>query len=222
MEGLRVNPAHQGRGFATHLHHHLVRLALEQPGIRSLGLATSWKNEKVFHLARASGMRQQGDYRYLRAPAHPDSLSAIAPEQSLSPAALLARLRAGPWLRQTGGYLMAGWVAQQVDEPWLAERLAEGSVWRFGEALALIGRSEGSVWLYGLDGGSEAEQEALARHARHLAWRPDAAPQDFPSLRCFAPPDPALLRPLLAAGLGDPWPDEQFHILHFARDLTDR
>jgi hypothetical protein len=111
---------------------------------------------------------------------------------------------------------MDGWVARPMDRAWLAELAATGGVWRCGEALALAGGGshEGQAWLYLLDGGSAAEQEALVRHARHLAF--DEERETF--LRCFAPLDERLQGPLPAGGLHDP-EDGEFHIFHFLREV---
>lgn len=216
LEGLRVHPAHQGRGFATTLHNHMVDLALRQPGLRTLGLATSSENPKVAHLARTSGMEQWGDYRFFKAEALVEPVEGVLPLSDVDMAALWARVRASRWLRATRGYAMDGWVARPMDEAWLVElRLGRG-IWQCGDALALAGGgSHGDqTWLYLLDGGSEAEQAKLVRHARYLAFQRGGA-QSF--LRCFAPLDEAAQRPLLAGGLHDP-EDGEFHLFHFVRE----
>ncbi|MDQ4078028.1 MAG: GNAT family N-acetyltransferase [Chloroflexota bacterium] len=218
LEGLRVKPEHQGKGYATQLHNHVVALALQQPSIRTLGLATSWENEKVAHLARGSGMTLRGDYRLFKAPGLPDPVLEVTPHPNVSLVNLLARIRASHWLALSGGYAMYGWVARPVDEAWLQEIIIEGGVWRCGEALALTGSGShhDQSWLYLLDGGSEREQEALVRHARYLAYQRDPEAH----LRSFVPVDETLYQPLCEAGMDDPWGGEEgeFHVYHFVRE----
>ncbi len=219
LEGLRVSPRHQGRGYATHFHNHLVEVARQQPGIRTLALATSWENEKVAHLARQSGMTLRGDYRLFKAPALPEPEPNVTPYLAVPPSDLLARVQGCRWLARSDGHAMDGWVARPLDEAWLAEIIGAGGVWRCGDALALLGRGShhDQSWLYLFEGGSEAEQAALVRHARHVTHRLTPRGQ----LRCFAPVDEALVRPLLAAGMGDPWGGDEgeFHVFHFAMDV---
>ena len=216
LEGLRVHPKHQGKGFATVLHHHMVEVALRQPGLRVLGLATSSENPQVAHLARSTGMTLRGEYRFFKGGAAREAVEVVAPFPNANVDALWARVASSNWLRLTGGYAMDGWVARPMDPAWLAEICAAGGVWQCGEALALAGGGshEGQAWLYLLDGGSAAEQEALVRHARHLAF--EEGHETF--LRCFAPLDEGLQGPLLAAGLHDP-EDGEFHIFHFVREV---
>ncbi|MGH2541691.1 MAG: GNAT family N-acetyltransferase [Ardenticatenaceae bacterium] len=219
LEGLRVNPVHQGKGLATHLHNHLVALALQQPGIRTLGLATSWENEKVAYLARGSGMTMRGDYRLFKGSALPEPITNVTPLEGATIAELIERLRAGRWLTLSDGYAMDGWVARPMDEAWLEEIIAAGGCWRCGEALALTGGGShhDQSWLYLFDGGDEPQQSALIHHARHLAYLRDPASH----LRCFAPSDEAFAYPLLAAGMHDPWDGDEgeFHVYHFVRDV---
>lgn len=216
LEGLRVSPAHQGRGFATPLHNHLVALALQEPGVHTVGLATYYKNTKVAHLAQRSGMSLQAEYRFLKGAALPEAITEVQPCTSLTVPDLLARLHASEWLRLTRGYLMDGWVTRPLDENWLTSLIETGGVWQCGGALALMGAGSHTdqTWLYAVEGGEEAEQSVLVRHARHLAFQ--RAPDGF--LRCFLPLDPALTQPLLAAGLHDP-DDGEFHLFHFAMSV---
>jgi RimJ/RimL family protein N-acetyltransferase len=218
LEGMRVHPAHQGKGFATRLHDHLVALALQQPEIRSLGLTTEWDNEKIQHLARRSGMELRAEYRYFRGDGLAEPATGVTHETAVTLASLAEWLRGSRWLEITGGHAMDGWVARPLDEAWLGEIIKDGGVWRCGEALALVGRGGRGrdFWLHFLDQGGEQEQEALARHARHLAYQQggDAA------VRCFVPVDARLHRPLLAAGMQDPWDDdEEFRVHHYVREV---
>lgn len=216
LEGLRVNPAHQGKGFATPLHNHLVALALQEPGVHTVGLATYYKNTKVAHLAQRSGMTLQGEYRFLKGAALPEPEAAVQPYSLVDIPSLFERLHASEWLHLTKGYLMDGWVTRPLDESWLTFLAETGSIWQCGAAIALIGIGAHSeqTWLYLVEGGEEAEQVALIRHARHLVFQGN--PDGF--LRCFIALHPTLAQPLLVAGLHDA-DDGEFHLLHFAMSV---
>jgi RimJ/RimL family protein N-acetyltransferase len=218
LEGMRVHPEYQGRGYATRLHNHLVDLALQQPGIHSLGLTTEWDNEKIQHLARRSGMTLRAQYRYFRGDGLPEPVAGVTHDTAVTLADLLDWLRPSRWWELTGGHAMDGWVARPLDDVWLREIIKEGGVWRCGEALALTGRSSHGreSWLHFLDHGSEQEQEALARHARYLAYQQQG---EDAAVRCFVPVDQRYYRPLLAAGMQDPWDDEEFRVHHYVREV---
>lgn len=213
LEGMRVHPAYQGRGYASQLYHHLVELAGQQPGRRWLGLSTSWETPQMARLAQQSGMTRRGEYRYLRGLAQPAAVPGVEILSSVE----LARLQAGAWLQASRGFVMAGWVARPVDAPWLTARSEAGDLWRYGEAIMWYGRGSygDEQWIYLLEGGSPAEQQVLVRQAQYLAHEA-SGPQAV--LRCFVPMG-APIPPLLEAGLGDPDDEGEFRLYHFVRDF---
>lgn len=219
LEGLRVHPAHQGKGYATPLHNHLVALALAQPGVRHIALSTDWDNAKVAHLSQASGMRLIAQHRFFRGEGLEQGEPAVIVEQGLTAEEVYAQMMASEWLQRTEGYLMWGWVAYPITLEWVANIIKTGLVLRCGDALALTGANSRGVqaWLYWFGGGSEDEQVQLIRHARHLVprWR-----QYEGALRCFTAPLEPLYRAVLAAGMHDAMDDEAFYLNHFVRTLS--
>lgn len=219
LEGMRVHPAHQGQGLSSQLHDHLVEMATRQPGMRTLGLATSWRNLAIAHLARRSGMVQQGDYRMLKREGgghlHP-GVTVIDTTSSL-----LGRIAASAWGRLGGGYLMDGWVARCVTSVWIAELIARGErLWACGDALALAGPAARHQrwWLRVMVGGTVEEQRVLAEHIAQVAFQHTSSEP----LRCLVPNDATLIGPLQTAGFGDPWSGDRgpFHIYHFVLTKT--
>ncbi|MBA3532655.1 MAG: GNAT family N-acetyltransferase [Ardenticatenales bacterium] len=221
LEGVRVHPAYQGRGFASQLHHHLVELAFEQPGIKCLGMTTTADTQAMAHLAERTEMALRAEYRYVRGSALPETPGGVLSHTPTNQAALLADLQQGAWLTASSGYAMNAWVARPLDADWLGEIVATGGVWRRGGAVALAGRGSYGTehWLYLLEGGSEQDREMIVRHLRYLAYQ--ESPEAL--LRCFVPQGAAaLLPPLLDAGMQDP-EGKPFYLHHFVREqpVTD-
>lgn len=221
LEGMRVDPRCHGRGFSSQLHDHLVGLAPQPPDGATLGLATSWKNEAIAHLARRSGMVHRGRYRLLKFHAQGDASDNVhaAPLGD----AITTEFAAGAW-PHAGNAAMDGWVTRRVNAAWFRELEARGCrVWHCGAARAVAGPEQrrSRWWLYAMRGGSAAEQRTLARHLAWLAHRES----NGEALRCFAPNDGAYRAPLVAAGFGDPWDGDSgpFFVDHYEMGLgTDR
>jgi GNAT superfamily N-acetyltransferase len=68
MEGLRVDPAYQGKGLARIMHHYLVTQA-RQLGSGIVRFATGNHNDAVNHLALETGFQDVGRYAYYKAEA---------------------------------------------------------------------------------------------------------------------------------------------------------
>lgn len=217
LEGLRVHPAHQGKGYATPLHNHLVELALAQEGVTHIALATDWDNVKVAHLSQASGMRLIARHRFFKAEPLTQGNTEVIVEKTLSADDIYERMMASDWLKSTEGYLMWGWVTYPITREWVAHILDKGQVLRCGDAIALTGSNSRGVqaWLYWFGGGSEAEQLNVIHHARYLVprWQ-----QYEGALRCFTAPLESLYRTVQAAGMHDAM-EEEFYLNHFVREI---
>lgn len=218
LEGLRVHPAHQGKGYATPLHNHLVELALRQAGVRHIALSTDWDNVKVAHLSESSGMRLITRHRFFRGESLETGEAEVEVDTELTADEIYERMVASDWLKTTEGYLMWGWVAYPATREWVAGVMEKGLVLRCGNAIALTGSNSRGVqaWLYWFGGGSVEEQVKVIRHARHLTprWQ-----QYDGALRSFTAPLESLYQPVLAAGLHDAMDDEVFYLNHFVRDI---
>lgn len=214
LEGLRVHPGHQGKGYATPLHNHLVGLAASQPGATQIALATDWDNEKVAHLSRKSGMELQVRYRFFKGEVMQTAVAAVEEITDVSPPVLHAMMHESNWLQSTGGYLMWGWVATPATVEWVAARLAEGKLYRYGDALLLGGGGSrgGRSWVYWTGGGTPEAQSVLVRHARH------ALPTDDGFLRAFTAPDEEIMSIFREAGMHDP-EDGEFYLNHFVKTV---
>ena len=217
LEGLRVHPGHQGKGYATPLHDHLIHLAATQPGTTQIALATDWDNEKVAHLSRKSGMHLQVAYRFFKSEAMQTGVESVE-EITMDPAVLHAIMHDSPWLKRTGGYLMWGWVATPATVEWVAARLQEGKLYRYGDALLLGGGgSRGDrAWVYWSGGGTPEAQAVLVRHARYAL--PTASHSDDGFLRAFTAPDDTIMAIFREAGMHDP-EDGEFYLNHFLKTV---
>lgn len=220
LEGLRVHPNHQGKGYATPLHNHLVDLALRQPGVRHIALSTDWDNVKVAHLSQASGMRLIARHRFFKGEPLEQGEQDVYVAEGITAGEVYDQMAASEWLHATEGYLMWGWVAYPATQEWVAQVMEKGLVLRCGDALALTGANSRGVqaWLYWFGGGSEAERVNLIRHARHLVpqWQ-----QYDGALRCFTAPLESLYRTVIAAGMHDAMDDDAFYLNHFVRDIDE-
>jgi RimJ/RimL family protein N-acetyltransferase len=146
LEGLRVDPAFQGRGFASQVQNFVVAAGWAMPGIERVGLSTSAQNQSVYHLALRSGMDLICEFRYLSSPAPqlPEQAAAgsggepgagLAEDEGISfltgadLPAVVALLQHSPDLAAMDGHCSDGWSC-----PWLLPGLTEGD----GQSLAEV------------------------------------------------------------------------------------
>ncbi|HBY97222.1 MAG TPA: hypothetical protein DEP84_25305 [Chloroflexi bacterium] len=219
LEGLRVDPDYQGRGYARAMHDFTVSAALEIPGVERVGLATSWENEAVHHMSLASGMHRVGDFHYTVAPAAANETPApdvFGPEDFAAVRALVA---ASECARLAQGHMANGWRFPVLTDALLAQLLSEGQVVGYDRAgqpvvLALLGQNKerADVWVGFLAG---SDHTAI----RDLGWALRRRAVGLPDTRVRAML-PATLSGYAAfneAGFGDP-DDGEFHVYVFERE----
>lgn len=218
LEGLRVGPDYQGRGYARRMHDFTVASALAIPGVERVGLATSWENEAVHHMSLASGMHLVGDFHYTVAPAGAND----APEPTVfSPedfTAVRALVDASECARLAVGHMANGWQFPLLTDELLARLLAAGGVVGYARAeqplaLALLGKNKerADVWIGFLAGDDHVAIQELGCALRRRALDvPDAR------ARAMLPAGLSGYAALRAAGFGD-HQDGEFHVYLFER-----
>ncbi len=128
MEGLRVDPAYQGHGFARILHHFVIN-QVRQRGEGTVRFATAAHNEAVRQLARETGFERVACYL----PYGADILDEPVQGWQQLTAADLGRVRA--WLDQSAHYARAqqsmewDWTYYRITDARLRERLDAGLVY---------------------------------------------------------------------------------------------
>ncbi|MFM8319775.1 MAG: GNAT family N-acetyltransferase [Chloroflexota bacterium] len=145
LEGLRIDPALQGRGIATQLTEalHAAWLALD-PG-SSLRLLTMANRYPVHHISTQMGMRRLGVYVFYRAQTHPPAESGAQPDTLPFDRVPPAELAAAAALAQHNP--AAAWVGELMDMGWqwaparlfyLERAMQRGELWWWGEQQGLL------------------------------------------------------------------------------------
>lgn len=221
LEGLRVDPAHRGRGIARLAHNHAVALA-DRVGSGVLRFATSDHNVAVHRLAEQSGFEQIASFVMARAEAQAGSGA-----ERFRPVSATALPAVRAWLQRAAAYIAAGglveeWWSWQALLPELPRFVQERRLlwWDNGHDLhaGLVAYSEGDesngeqerFWV----NLAAAEDERLPQLWRELCELAEA--RGASSLRARPANTARVAEALTAAG----WEVEPDHVMRvYARPL---
>lgn len=131
LEGLRVDPAHRGKGVAKAIAHHQLQTALRlRP--RSVRFATAEVNAESLHIARSQGFQEIARFVYVEGPvrdtAPPEGVSPVR-----DPAPALEFIRSSSACRAGRGLLGWGWRFPELTPERLARLVADGAVFACGD-----------------------------------------------------------------------------------------
>lgn len=172
LEGLRVDPAHRGKGVAKAIAHHQLAAA-RALNPRSIRFATAEVNAESLHIARSQGFQEIARFTYVEGPvqdtAPPEGVSPIR-----DPAPAWEFIRSSSAYRAARGLLGWGWRFPELTPERLTELIAQGRAFGVGdprEGLLILlpdpYAPESFASVAFLDGTEEAK-DALLRFAH--AW----------------------------------------------------
>lgn len=192
LEGLRVDPIHQGKGVAKLLTTFLLAEA-ERRGARSLRLSSYVENYASLHIVEKYGFRRIAEFKLFELSATAPTTPAVELPQLTDLAAISAGLDPST-LRQRGRLLAFDFTFEQLT-PRLTEELLRASEW-FGlpgdgglpGLLVLSGRhaKDGSLSISYIQGQASYRQLIAAAAA--------TADREQRLLYCMAPPADQLLQ----------------------------
>ncbi|KAB8142063.1 GNAT family N-acetyltransferase [Chloroflexia bacterium SDU3-3] len=196
LEGVRVDPAFRGQGFARAMIRHAIAAARER-GKRTLRYQTDESNTTMHRLAEELGFTLSNRPRWwVGAPVLGEpAFRPLGPERLPQ---LLAEIAASPLLRQTSGLFSVSWTAYELTEQQLRQRLAAGQVVGIpgDEAWAIVTTSRvGGCWV-GYAAGPHAQLVRLLAEVRRSP-NPDE-PEMY--VRAHFPAGAAVLDALAEAG----------------------
>ncbi len=199
FQGLRIDPAVRGRGYAQAFQNYMLAEAARQ-GARVVRLITAHDNSAIHHMAERDGLVRGPDllpWRATALDATPDP-PAMLLTPGPSAAAAWADLPTGPLWSLLGGRVVHHWQVQAWTADLWTAWVAAGAVWSTSDGLIVLAPPRpGSTgrflaWLHPA-ADQPAALPALAQAARRLV------PPNTP-LQALLPPDPALTAALTAAG----------------------
>jgi GNAT superfamily N-acetyltransferase len=210
LEGLRVHPEFEGRGFASHLHEYALDF-WQRHGEGTLRLATASHRLKVHHLCERSGFIKKTELSSFLASAlngpAPGFLEVKADEVEET----WALMRGSPTLAQAAGLMDLGWQWAEPTAQLLRVAASAGHAWWWRDRQGLLLASE--------DTTDEGEQLALlqlvACSAADLVellldYRRLAGSLGYSQASWTAPLASDLLTALAAAGFERSWPEAIF------------
>ncbi len=131
LEGLRVDPAHRGKGVAKALAQHQFESALALKP-RSIRFATAEVNAESLHIAAKQGFQEIARFTYVEGPVREEAApSGVSPVRDVEPA--WAFIRASSAYRDARGFLGLGWRFPELTRERLAERVSRGEVFAWGD-----------------------------------------------------------------------------------------
>lgn len=174
FEGMRTDPAWEGRGVAKGLMRHLLVLA-QQDGVRRVGASTYLDNLASQHILETNGFTRVASFVYCQAEARdlrPESSRSLDEVLPISPDEALDFVTRSRFLQVAGGFLPHGWRFYPFasgPEIALGQMRHLRGVRRAGELVALLctgglAHGPGASSIDFLDGEVEA-MRVLARHA---------------------------------------------------------
>ena len=169
LEGLRVDPAHRGKGVAKALAHHQFESALALKP-RSIRFATAEVNAESLHIAAKQGFQEVARFTYVEGSVRDEPApSGVSPVLDVETA--WAFIRASSAYRDARGFLGLGWRFPELTQERLADLIDRGAVFGYGDpirGLLIQTRDPYAPDLYAaitfLDGDDEA-RDALLRLA---------------------------------------------------------
>jgi len=172
LEGIRVHADYRGQGLAAALHDYHLDLwrQWDEPG--TLRLVTDSENLAIVKLCERTGFTRQFEFTFAEAlaGAGPHRFSLVTlPEADRA----FERLTQIPWYVELHGLCDLCWKWRALTPVYLAERIAAGAVWRWGEwegvLLTSIEAIEGEgLWLQ-FPGVSPEDRLPFLSEARALA-----------------------------------------------------
>ncbi|MDQ2808119.1 MAG: GNAT family N-acetyltransferase [Chloroflexota bacterium] len=199
FQGLRIDPAVRGRGYAQAFQHYMLAEAARQ-GARVVRLITAHDNSAIHHMAERDGFVRGPSlvpWRTTALPAAPDFPATLLTPGSAA-AAAWADLPTGPLWVLLGGRVVHHWQVQAWTTALWTAWVAAEAVWSTPDGgIVLAPARPGSThrFLAGLH--PTAAQPAALTALAHTACRlvpPGTA------LQALLPPDPTLTAALTAAG----------------------
>ncbi len=131
LEGLRVDPAHRGKGVAKALAQHQLEAALALKP-RSIRFATAEVNVESLHIAGKQGFREIARFTYVEGPVRDEPApSGVTPVHDVEPA--WAFIQASPTYRAARGLLAWGWRFPALTAERFTRLVAGGAVFAWGE-----------------------------------------------------------------------------------------
>lgn len=130
LEGLRVDPAHRGKGVAKALAQHQLESAVELKP-RSIRFATAEVNAESLHIARKQGFQEIARFTYVEGPVRDEPVPpGVSPVRDVELA--WESFRASSAYRDAHGYLGLGWRFPELTQRRLGEFVARGEVFSWG------------------------------------------------------------------------------------------
>lgn len=224
LEGLRVDPAFEGRGVASQIHDHLVGQWLAN-GAGALRLVTASHRHAVHHLCQRDGFDRLAELNWFSAPARPPARpGSTEPFTPVDPAELPAALRLAvqlDGLRLTGGLMDLLWRWARLRQEYLQASLNEGRLFWWRDRRGILSfcedydEPEGEHWpvLQFLGCPVQQIQPYLQDYCSL------AAAMGFNKAAWVAPITPQTLLALHAAGFQS---EEEHSIYLFAREHPER
>ncbi len=173
FEGLRIDPAYRGRGYAQAFQNYMLAEAARR-GARTVRLLTAHDNSAIHHMAARDGLVQGPSVVPWHAPAANPLPAAPAVPLSPGPAAdaAWADLPNGLLWSLLGGRVAHDWHIQAWTADLWASWVIAGSVWATPPGLVVLAPAQlyanpALVWLHP-HGGQPDHLTALAQAARRL------------------------------------------------------
>ncbi len=133
LEGLRVDPAHRGKGVAKALAQHQIKTALALKP-RSIRFATAEVNAESLHIARKQGFQEIARFTYVEGPVRDESAPpGVSPVRDVELA--WAFIRASSAYRDARGFLGLGWRFPELTRDRMAALVAQGEVFAHGDPM---------------------------------------------------------------------------------------
>jgi GNAT superfamily N-acetyltransferase len=211
LEGLRVHPAYEGRGIASHLHDYTLDYWLEH-GSGKIRLVTASFRKPVHHLCERTGFRKIGEFTPFNAPLlTPDAgelINEIFQPLKTDEAETACRFALqSQSLRFPGGVMDIGWEWGDVKPVYIQETIEQGKAWwwRGKQGLLLIQDDE--------EDDEKVSQIQLAACKNHqmvdllLDYRRLATDLGYQQIGWVAPLHPELMPMLAQAGFERSWED---------------
>jgi RimJ/RimL family protein N-acetyltransferase len=173
LEGLRVDPAHRGKGIARAINREVVR-TLGRMRPRAVRYCTGAGNRASRHIGGRFGFRVAGHFRYYwgksrRGKLHGERARACDAQD------LWRFMKASRYLAKSGGLVAEGWVFRELTLDLLRAYIRRGQVMVVRDSGKIVGAAvypleKSDRWqTVGFLEGSDAVMKALAANCRHLA-----------------------------------------------------
>jgi GNAT superfamily N-acetyltransferase len=128
LEGLRVHPEFEGRGFASHINDYLLECWMRHGG-GHIRLITSSKRVKVHSMCAHRGFAKIGEYSVYGAPAIAETVDSFTPISLDEAPQALEFIRRSPALPLLNGLMDRGWRWEQPSLIGLQSSVRRGQAW---------------------------------------------------------------------------------------------